>query len=151
MMRFTETQSFSALAYGVLGLSTVAVGVAVGVAKAGLIWPVLPLGLTFNLLYERTAVTDTELSVSFGALFPLYRRRIALADIASAEAVTYSPIADYGGWGIRGFGSSVALNARGDRGVRLTLQDGRRVLIGSQRPEELAASLKPPAPNNGGA
>ena len=146
MTRFTETQSFSALAYGVLCLSTVAVAVAVGVAKAGLIWPVLPLGLTFNLLYERTAVTDTELSVSFGALFPLYRRRIALADIASAEAVTYSPIADYGGWGIRGFGSSVALNARGDRGVRLTLQDGRRVLIGSQRPEELAASLRAPRP-----
>ena len=140
MTKFTEMQPFSALAYGVLGLSTVAAAVAV--AKADLVWPVLPLGLTFNLLCQRTVVTDTDLSVSFGALFPLYRRRIALADIASAEAVTYSPLAEYGGWGIRGFGSSVALNARGNRGVRLTLRDGRRVLIGSQRAGELAEALR---------
>jgi hypothetical protein len=30
----------------------------------------------------------------------------------------------------------------GDRGVQLVLQDGKKVLIGSQRPEELAAALQ---------
>jgi hypothetical protein len=33
------------------------------------------------------------------------------------------------------------LSARGDRGVRLLLTDGTRLLIGSQQPEELAAAL----------
>lgn len=143
MTKFTETQTFSALAYGALGLSAVAV---VAATEAGLVWPVLPLGLAFNLLCQRTTVTETELSVSFGVLFPLYRRRIARREIASAEAVTYSPLAEYGGWGIRGWGPSVALNARGNRGVRLTLQDGRRVLVGSQQPDELAEALRPPSP-----
>ncbi len=143
MTKFTEVQAFSAVAYGALGLSAVAVVTATG---AGLVWPVLPLGLTVNLLCQRTVVTDTELSVSFGALFPLYRRRITIADIASAEAVTYSPIAEYGGWGIRSWGRNVALNARGSRGVRLTLQDGRRVLVGSQRPDSLTEALRPPRP-----
>ena len=146
MLKFTETQTFAGFVYAVLGLSAVATvsGILANAGRSGaglLLWPILPIGLTWNLLYERTAITDTELTITFGALFPLYRRRIALADIASAEAVTYSPIADYGGWGIRGFGSSVALNARGNQGVRLTLRDGRRILVGSQRPGELAAAL----------
>lgn len=45
---------------------------------------------------------------------------------------------------MRGWGENVALNARGDRGVRLMLTDGRRVLVGSQRAEELAAALAAP-------
>ena len=137
MTKFTETQAFPLFAYGVLGLSAAAV------AGAGLLWPVLPLGLALNLLWLRTTVTKTRLSISFGALFPLYQRSIAKADIASFEAVTYSPLADYGGWGIKWGRSGLALNARGNRGVRLTLRDGRRVLIGSQRPEKLAEALRP--------
>lgn len=130
------------IAYGALGVSGVAVAFAI--AEAGLVWPVLPLGLALNLLCQRTTVTETELSVSFGALFPLYRRRIPLADVASAEAVTYSPLADYGGWGIKWGQDGAALNARGNRGVRLTLRNGKHVLIGSQNPDALAEAIKVP-------
>jgi hypothetical protein len=34
------------------------------------------------------------------------------------------------------------LNARGDRGVRIELADGSRLLVGSQRPEDLALALE---------
>lgn len=142
MTKFTETQAFPAIAYGALGLSAVAV--ALSGAATGLFWPVLLLGLPCNLLCQKTTVTETNLIVTFGALLPLYRWRIALQEIASAEAVTYSPLADYGGWGIRGWGKNTALNARGNRGVQVALHDGRRVLIGSQRPEELAEALVVP-------
>ena len=141
-MEFTETQRFPVVAYGALGLS--AVTVAVAVAESGLLWPLLPMSLALNLLCLRIAVTDRELVVSLGVLFPLYRRRIARAAIASAEAVTYSPIADYGGWGIKWGRGGIALNARGNRGVQLTLRDGRRVLIGSQKPDALAEALTAP-------
>lgn len=145
MTKFTETQTFSAIAYVVLGLSSVAAVYAVAVnparSGAGLLWLFLPLGLTFNLLCQRTVVSDADLTVTFGALLPLYRRQFPLPKIAVAEAVTYSPLTDYGGWGIRGWGRNVALNARGNRGVRIVLQDGSRVLVGSQRPEELAQAL----------
>lgn len=138
MTKFTEMQTFPVFAYGVLSVSAVAV------IASGLAWPVLALGLAFNLLCQRTAVTDRELTVSFGALFPLYHRRLALADIASIEAVTYSPLGEYGGWGIKWGLGGMALNARGSRGVRLTLRDGKRILIGSQWPEALAAALIAP-------
>ena len=134
--RFSETQSFAPFVYGIMGLSALT---AVGV---GLAWPLLLVALTLNLLCLRTTLTDQELVITFGALFPLYRRRIALTDIASAEAVTYSPIADYGGWGIKGRPGNSALNARGNRGVRLTLCNGKKLMIGSQKPEALAALLQ---------
>ena len=63
--------------------------------------------------------------------------------------MTYSPLAEYGGWGIKWGRSGLALNARGDRGVRLTLTDGRRVLVGSQRPEELGGGAGKGARNSG--
>ena len=149
MTKFTETQAFLPIAYGVVGLSAVIAIYATLVTStrlpAGLYWLVIiPLGLVGNVLCQKTTVTETNLTVTFGALFPLYRRQIALQTIASAEAVTYSPLADYGGWGIRGWGRNMALNARGNRGVRLALHDGRHVLIGSQRPDELAALLAAP-------
>ena len=134
-VRFSETQFFAPFVYGIIGLSVVA---ALGV---GLAWPLLPVGLTLNLLCLRTTLSDRELVVTFGALFPLYRRRVALPDIAAALPVTYSPIAEYGGWGIRGIPSNSALNARGNRGVRLSLRSGKRLLVGSQNAEALAAAL----------
>lgn len=149
--RFTETQAFATWVYGLLLLIAIPslLSLVWASAKAPNVRWLLPadafgFALAFNLLCQRTTVTETELTVTFGALLPLYRRRIALREIASAEAVTYSPLAEYGGWGIRGWGKNTALNARGNCGVRLTLRDGRRVLIGSQRPDELAAALTEP-------
>jgi hypothetical protein len=76
-------------------------------------------------------------------LAPFRRRAIRLRDIASAEAVTYHPLADYGGWGVRWAGSrGMAYNVSGNRGVQLVLADGRRILVGSQRAEELAMALR---------
>ena len=73
---------------------------------------------------------------------PFVRRAIPAAEIASAAACTYRPLADYGGWGIRLGRSGRAYNVSGNRGVQLELRDGRRVLVGSQRPEELASALE---------
>ncbi len=145
MIKFTETQWFAAWAYAVLGLTTLfSLGSLSAVPRLPAwigLYAGLSLTLVVNLLCLRTTVTSSDLIVAFGVLFPLYRKRITLADIASAEPVIYSPLAEYGGWGIRGWGRNIALNARGNRGVRLTLQDGRRVLVGSQRPDALAAAL----------
>ncbi len=135
--RFSETQSFAPFVYGIVGLSA---ATAVGV---GLAWPLVPAVLTLNLLCLRTTLTGRELVVTFGAMVPLYRRRICLDEIVSAEAVIYSPIAEYGGWGIKGMPGNSALNARGNQGVRLTLRSGKRLLIGSQKPDALADALRP--------
>jgi hypothetical protein len=95
-----------------------------------------------GLLRMTTEVTPSELSVWFGWV-PVYRRVVSVDAIRRLEVVTYRPIADYGGWGIRhGRDGERVLSARGDRGVRIELSDGTRLLIGSQRPEELALALE---------
>lgn len=100
----------------------------------------LGLPAFFLVLRLLTEVSADRLVVG---LAPFRMRAILLADIAEAKAVTYRPLADFGGWGVRWAGSrGVAYNASGDRGVQLVLRDGRRVLVGSQRPEELVLALR---------
>ena len=71
-----------------------------------------------------------------------------LADVTEVEPVTYRPVMHYGGRGIRySFGSlggtkGKAYNVSGNHGVRLTYTTNRHLLIGSQKPDELAAAIQ---------
>jgi hypothetical protein len=101
----------------------------------------LVLVVIILLLHMTTEVSPSDLRVWFGWL-PTYRRSVPIESIRSVEVVTYRPIAEFGFWGIRsGRDGERALIARGNRGVRLELTDGSKLLIGSQKPELLAAAL----------
>jgi hypothetical protein len=81
---------------------------------------------------------------------PFIARTLRLDDVVAAESVTYRPLREYGGWGIKGWSRrKIAYNVRGDRGALLTLADGRTVLIGSQRSDELAAAIRDRLPSSG--
>lgn len=100
------------------------------------LWLVYGRLITVKLVTE---VGEDKLSISLRGLWTL--RRIRLATIGKAQAVVYNPVEDYGGYGIRSNRKGRAYIASGDRGVRLTLPSGAKVLIGSQRPDELARVL----------
>jgi hypothetical protein len=101
-----------------------------------------PFLLVVAILQMTTEVTATEVRVWFGWV-PVYRRSVPISAIRSFEVVRYRPILDHYGWGIgSGRDGERVLTARGDRGVRIELNDGTRLLIGSQRPEELAETIK---------
>ena len=55
---------------------------------------------------------------------------------------TYSPLGDFGGWGIRGFPGNMAYNVWGSYGLQLVFQSGDRLLLGTQQPEKLTATLQ---------
>lgn len=100
-----------------------------------------PIGFVFMLLFMTTEVGPTEIRVWFGWV-PFYRRNISVESIRAIEVVTFRPMLDHGGWGIRsGAEGERVLTARGNRGVRLVLADGSRILIGSQRAEALAIAI----------
>jgi hypothetical protein len=163
---YREEQAFAWPIYGLLAVMACS-----GIALAGLRRPAppahvpgpgfgslglaaslgIPLVLVVGVLRMTTVVTPGELHVWFGWL-PTYRKVVLLGTVQRVEVVRYRPFADFGGWGIRiGRDGERALNARGDRGVRLFLADGTRLLIGSQRPEELArviAQALPPGPTD---
>jgi hypothetical protein len=93
----------------------------------------------FLSMYMCVEVTPGRLHVR---CFPFSRRTIELGTVTSCEARTYSPISDYGGWGIRGYDDDRVYSMRGKRGVQLLLGDGKKVLIGSDRPEELVEAIR---------
>lgn len=88
-----------------------------------------------------TVVQSDGLLVRFKPLH-FSPKRIDLSDVEAVESVTYAPILQYGGWGLRYTLRSKAYNVSGNKGVRLTLRSGRSLLIGSQRADELAAAVR---------
>lgn len=55
----------------------------------------------------------------------------------------YRPLSEYGGWGLRlgFFGKGVAYNVSGDMGLQLQFTDQKKLLIGTDKPEELIEVL----------
>ena len=70
-------------------------------------------------------------------------KTIRLTDLKSFKIITYRPLREYGGWGIRyGGKKGWAYNVSGNRGVLLELKNFSRILIGSQKPEELYQAIE---------
>lgn len=86
-------------------------------------------------------VTHEAIAIRFR---PFHRvpRKIGMHQITDARARKYSAIGEYGGWGIRVGLQGRAYNVSGDEGVQLTLADGKRILIGSQKSGELEAAIR---------
>jgi hypothetical protein len=77
-------------------------------------------------------------------MFPLQIRwrEVPLPDIAAVSLISYRPLREYGGWGIRFGRLGLAYTVSGNRGVVIRLKSGRSFLIGSQRADELEAVLR---------
>ena len=103
-------------------------------AIAGAIAPI-----TLALLELRTRVTKDGIEVKF---WPFGRRRIFRSEIVEARVREYSPIKEFGGWGYRVNKDGKAYNMHGNKGLQLRLKNGERILIGTQRPEELAELME---------
>lgn len=102
----------------------------------------LPVAIWVWIL-SMTLVTEVRpegLYIRFKMLWP--ERVIPYFQIVKAEAKTYRPIVDYGGWGVRGIAPIKAFNVSGNRGVLLSMTNGQFLMIGSQRPDQLAAALQ---------
>ena len=103
---------------------------------------VLGVGLPL-FMYMTNLTTEIHSDGLYFRFFPFHLsfRRIAAQEIRGFESCTYSPIKDYGGWGIRYGRKGKAYNVSGNRGVQFELSNGKHLLIGSRRPEELAEIL----------
>jgi Family of unknown function (DUF6141) len=143
---------FVILAVGLAGLSTYALIGQVALrrpfgqhpapdAVLWIIWAAFGLAFPFFMLSLRmtTEVSDEGIVVRFP---PFFRRLISLEKIRSFEVRKYSALKEYGGWGVRySLKHGTAYNVSGPLGVQLTLQDGKKILIGSQSPDRLAGAL----------
>jgi len=100
---------------------------------------VVPIG--FAMMKLIVEVRFDRLYIRF---FPFATREILFDDIATFQARLYAPIREYGGWGIRGAAMKsrkMAYNTKGNWGVDVELKDGRFVMIGSQKANELEEAI----------
>ena len=105
-----------------------------------LLWLAVGIGLPllFWWAHLRVSLTDQELIVRY---VPFTERHIPLVEVMGARAREYDAIREYGGWGIRGSRDKRAYNVSGNAGVEVFLKDGRTVMIGSQRAQELERAI----------
>lgn len=111
-------------------------------------WMMVMLFIIFGILFPAfifslglfTEVTSSELRIRFRPL-QVKGERIPLKDIAEHASVDYRPLREFGGWGIRYGPTGKAYNVSGTRGVRLRTVEGREILIGSWRADELDAAI----------
>jgi hypothetical protein len=106
-------------------------------------WMAFGWGLPALFLAARldTVVDAGGISVRFRP-FHWRPRRWSFAEIAHIEARSYSPVFEYGGWGIRLGPAGQAYNVRGSRGVQIALRSGARILIGTQRPDAFIRAVE---------
>jgi len=88
-------------------------------------------------------VTDVRSDMIHVRFFPFVSRSIYFRDIATYKVIEYRPIRQFGGWGIRWSPrSGLAYNVSGNKGLQLELLNNKKILVGTQKPEEFAGALK---------
>ena len=90
---------------------------------------VIVLFLIMNL---KTEIDEQEIRIKF---FPFVTKRIDWKDIKTVKVVNYGFV---GGWGIRLFTDyGTVFNTSGNKGLVVELHNGKRLVIGTQKEEEL--------------
>ena len=76
--------------------------------------------------------------------FPLHlkKRTIPFKEIEDLNSGKYHPVKEFGGWGIRWRPGKIAYNISGTKAVRITKENGKERVIGTQRPEELEEAIQ---------
>lgn len=109
------------------------------VIAAGLIFFLTILFVNFRL---DTIIKKDGIYVRF---FPFHMKfkHYAWEKLTKSYVRQYSPITEYGGWGLRlgSFGNGAAFNVSGNKGLQLEFKENKKLLIGTNRPEELKETL----------
>lgn len=101
----------------------------------------IAIPVLFYLFELRLKVNKDGVHYQF---FPFHLKfhTIKVDEIESFKAMEYSPLKEYGGWGIRYGFQGKAYNVSGNKGVKVFLKNGANIMFGSQKHKELAKALK---------
>jgi hypothetical protein len=104
-------------------------------------WTIFLWLIYFRLITVKlvTNVLPGELSIAMRGLWR--SDRVPFDALQSVRAVTFDPVRDWGGYGVRSTSRGKAYIARGNQAVELELKKGGVVLVSSQRPDELVRAL----------
>ena len=97
----------------------------------------------FLIMKLKTSIDKNGINMHF---FPFIKKSVDWQQIKNVKVVNYGFV---GGWGIRLWTKyGTVYNMKGDKGLAIALTDGKKFLIGTQKPEELTAILEKISPKN---
>lgn len=102
---------------------------------------VLLFTLWFFFLRLDTIIDKDGIYVRF-FLFHFRFKFYSWDEIEMAEVKKYRPVYSFGGWGIRAGFKSTAYTVSGVYGLELKLKNGKKLLIGTQKADELTKFLE---------
>lgn len=112
-------------------------------------WLLFVLWILFGILlplifYSVSLITEVRRDGLYIRYFPFHLkfRTMPFQEIRSFDVISYSPLKEYGGHGIRYGRSGKAYIVSGKRGVQLVLKSEARLLLGSQKPEQMADAIR---------
>ncbi len=143
---FSEKQKFTqAWLWVTLILQTLIVFLILFLIPNPAIWIVVPISLLVILLL---AFANLKIEVRAEGIyyqffpFHLYWHYIALTEIKQYHLRQYEPLMEYGGWGLRySRKHGKAYNVKGEMGMQLELNNGKKILFGTQQGEGFKKAL----------
>lgn len=105
---------------------------------------ILVMLLTFGLIMSlKLSTRIDEEGIKF-KYFPFINqwRVYPQKEIKSAQVVAYSPVSDFGGWGIKGNRTTKAYSILGDQALLVDLGEKKKIMIGTQKSKELKSFLE---------
>lgn len=99
--------------------------------------------LALNALFTRldVKVLNDHILIAFGPIH-LVRKHIRFSEIESVRGLTYRPLIEFGGWGIRPRPGRTAWTIRGNQAAAVKLKSGRQIYVGSEHPQRLAGAIQ---------
>lgn len=102
--------------------------------------PVIVLAV-FSFMFLETKINAEGVFYKF-RLFHFKYRHILWDDIEKIYTREYKPVREYGGWGIKGSRKhGKAYNVSGNKGIQIELKNGKKILIGTQKTQEVESIL----------
>ncbi len=94
------------------------------------------------LLKLETVIDENSITAKFKGI-PFAKRVILFSEMEKTEVISYEPLFEYGGWGVRySFRKKGwCYNVSGDKGLLITYKSGKTFMIGTQKTEELTEFL----------
>lgn len=110
---------------------------------SGLVFILIVMIMVIAFIFNLKLTTRIDSSGIHYRYFPLIKwRKIPKEQIRSTEVISFSPISDHGGWGIKGNSTTKAYTVIGDKGLLVDLNEKKKIVIGTQKSHELSEFIE---------
>lgn len=112
-------------------------------SNGGMVILLLSILLMLALFWAMNLKTVISKDGVFVKFFPFHVKYnfYSWDTISKAYVREYSPLGEFGGWGVRFGRNCKAYNVKGQKGLQLEFSNNKKLLIGTQKADELDAYL----------